>query len=123
MIRCLHCFGGTRIFKICCARYRGYFDTKSFCFIKLFKIHASANVGFLAMEELDQARLAVMRCVQREVFSQIYALSSGRDVSNLTKDLKSKDLQQNTDLKITQTLNLFVEDGARWGPFAKLFHR
>ena len=57
------------------------------------------------MEELDQARLAIMRCVQREAFSQIYALSSGRDSSNLTKGIKAKDLQQNEDLRITQTLN------------------
>ena len=63
------------------------------------------------MEELNQARLAIMRCVQREAFSQIYALSSGRDSSNLTKGIKAKDLQQNEDLRIIQTLNPFAEDG------------
>ena len=35
-----------------------------------------------------------MRCVQREAFSQIYALSSGRNISNLTKGIKGKDLHQ-----------------------------
>ena len=84
---------------------------KKFLCNKLFKNHASANVGFLTVEELDQARLAIMRCVQREAFFQIYALSSGRDSSNLTKSIKAKGLQQNEDLRIIQTLNPFVEDG------------
>ena len=63
------------------------------------------------MEKLDQARLAIIRCVQKKAFSEIYALSSGRDSSNLTKGIKTKDLQQNEDLRIIQTLNPFVEDG------------
>ena len=46
-----------------------------------------------------------MRCVQGEAFSQICALSSGRDSSNLTKGIKGKDLQQKEDLRIIQTLN------------------
>ena len=78
---------------------------------KLVKNHASANVRFLAMEELDQTRLAIMRCEQREAFFQIYALLASQDVPNLTKDIKGKYLQQNEDLRIIQTLNPFVEDG------------
>ena len=74
---------------------------KNFLCDKLFENHSSANssanVGFFTVEELDQARLAIMRCVQRKAFSQIYALSSGRYSSNLTKSIKVKDLQQNED--------------------------
>ena len=84
---------------------------KNFLFSKLSENHASPNVGFLTVEEFDQARLAIMRCVQREAFPRILALSSCREALNVAEDIKGKDLQQNKDLKIVQTLNPFVKDG------------
>ena len=68
-------------------------------------------MGFLTVEEFDQARLAILRCVQREAFPQIRALSSCREALNVTEDFKGNDLQQNEDLKIVQTLYSFVKDG------------
>ena len=79
---------------------------------KRLKKDCRPNTGIFDAMEIDEARLEIIKAVQRETFSEVFTALMNHESFDVPRHLvQENDLQHSKELRVLKTLNPYVVNG------------